>query len=99
MMEAGFLEEVRRLSDMGYSPGKGPLNGPGYTELGQYLSGDINLEEAVQRTKFQTHRLARKQYSWFKPEDSRLRWLGGDDPGPFHQAKSLVKELLKGSIS
>ena len=99
MMEAGFLDEVKRLSAMGYSPGEGPLNGPGYTELGQYLAGATRLEEAVQRTKFQTHRLARKQYSWFKPGDSRIRWLGGDEPGLSCQARSLVEAFLKGSIS
>lgn len=99
MMEAGFLEEVRRLSAMGYTLGKGPLNGPGYTELGQYLSGEKSLDEAVQRTKFQTHRLARKQYSWFKPEDSRIRWLERDEPGFFCRAEGLVEGLLKGSIS
>lgn len=97
MMEAGFLDEVNRLSAMGYSPGKGPLAGPGYTELGQYLNGDISLEEAVQRTKFQTHRLARKQYSWFKPEDPRIRWLDGEGPGLISQAESLVLAHLAGT--
>lgn len=99
MMEAGFLEEVNRLSAMGYSLGNGPLAGPGYTELGQYLSGSVRLEEAVQRTKFQTHRLARKQYSWFKPDDGRIQWLDGSEPGLICRAESLIQARLKGLIS
>ena len=78
MMDKGLLAEARRISGEGYSLGKGPLASPGYRELGQHFAGEMSLEEAVQRTKFQTHRLARRQYTWFKPSDSRINWLEGD---------------------
>ncbi|PKB73571.1 MAG: tRNA (adenosine(37)-N6)-dimethylallyltransferase MiaA [SAR202 cluster bacterium Io17-Chloro-G7] len=77
MMAEGLEEEVRSLAALGYVPGKGPLAGPGYRELGEYLSGSMSLEEAVQRTKFQTHRLVRRQYNWFKLGDPRIKWLAG----------------------
>ena len=95
MMEQGFLEEVEKLSDMGYRPGQGPLASPGYRELEQCLEGELSLEEAVQRTKYLTHRLARRQYSWFKPEDTRIHWLGGQDPNVEEQAAQLVEEYLR----
>ncbi|MCY4366858.1 MAG: tRNA (adenosine(37)-N6)-dimethylallyltransferase MiaA [Chloroflexi bacterium] len=80
MMADGFLEEASNLQSMGYALGEGPLACPGYRELGQYLKGEISLQEARQRTKFQTHRLARRQYTWFKPSDPRINWLSAEDP-------------------
>ncbi len=38
------------------------------------------LAEAVQRTKFQTHRMARRQGSWFKSGDQRITWLDAGHP-------------------
>ena len=63
--------------------------------LGQYLEGAISLEEAVQRTKYQTHRLARRQYTWFKPDDPRICWLNGQNPNVEEQAAQLVEEYLR----
>ncbi len=80
MMRGGLLAEARNIAAMGYPLGTGPLACPGYRELGQYLNGETSLEEAVQRTKFQTHRLARRQYTWFKPDDPRIHWLDADNP-------------------
>ena len=95
MMEQGFLEEVEKLAGMGYRLGQGPLASPGYLELGQYLEGELSLEEAVQRTKYQTHRLARRQYTWFKPNDPRIRWLDGEDPNVDEQAAQMVEQYLR----
>jgi len=94
MMAAGFLEEVQRLAAQGYEPGQGPLAGPGYRELGQYLAGHMTLDEAVQRTKFQTHRLARRQYTWFKLDDPRIKWLEANGPGHEDRAAALVEKFL-----
>ena len=90
MMANGFLDETRNLGAKGYTLGKGPLACPGYRELGQHLAGELSLEEAVQRTKYQTHRLARRQYTWFKREDPRIAWLDGDEPELLQVALSLV---------
>jgi tRNA dimethylallyltransferase len=91
MMAEGFLEEVAYLKSVGYTPGQGALASPGYTELGMHLDGSITLEEAVQKTKYQTHRLARKQYAWFKPSDSRIQWLDAMDQNLLENALRLVK--------
>jgi tRNA dimethylallyltransferase len=92
MMSDGFLDEVAHLRSVGYILGKGALSSPGYRELGMYLEGLITLEEAVQKTKFQTHRLARKQYAWFKPSDSRIQWLDAMDQNLFEKALQLVND-------
>ena len=94
MMKAGFLAEVERLASDGYPMGEGTLNGPGYRELGQHLTGELSLDEAVARTKTQTHRLARRQYTWFKPSDPRITWLDASKSGTPEQAADLVAAFL-----
>ena len=91
MIQAGLLDEVRNLAGMGFQLGSGPLDSPGYRELGQYLTGEITLEEAVQRAKYQTHQLARRQYAWFKLNDPRIHWLDASEPDLAEQAGSLVE--------
>jgi tRNA dimethylallyltransferase len=97
MMQAGFLAEVERLAETGYPMGEGALDSPGYRELGQHLEGELSLDEAVSKTKTQTHRLARRQYTWFKPSDPRITWLEASDSGASEQAAALVSEHLSGS--
>jgi tRNA dimethylallyltransferase len=94
MMEIGLLDEVRNLVEMGYQEGQGPMDSPGYRELGQHLAGEISLKEAVQRTKFQTHRLARRQYAWFKLNNSRICWLDASDPQLDAKAARLTMDFL-----
>ncbi len=94
MLESGFVEEVKALAAQGHMMGQGPLSSPGYRELGQYLAGEISLEEAVQRTKFQTHRLARRQYTWFKLTDPRINWLNASGSSLETQAEALVRNCL-----
>ena len=90
MMASGFLAEVEGLASQGYFLGAGPLACPGYRELGQYLAGQLSLADAVQQTKYQTHRLARRQYSWFKPGDARIHWLLADSPRLVEESLALA---------
>ena len=96
MMQDGFLREVEALAAAGYPMGQGPLDSPGYRELGQHLAGTLTLEEAIERTKTQTHRLARRQYAWFKLSDPRIRWLDAAGPALAERAAEAVSEFLNG---
>lgn len=93
MMEAGLLEEVRNLVDMGYSCGLPSMSGIGYKEMCEHLSGEIDLQTAVERTKVSTHRFARRQNAWFKAADPRIRWIDalGDSVS---QAAEIAAEFL-----
>lgn len=94
MMADGFLREVEELAAAGFPMETGPLNSPGYRELGQYLAGELTLERAVERTKTQTHRLARRQYTWFKRSDHRIRWLDAEEPQMAERAAEAVSRFL-----
>ena len=93
MMQDGLLEEAKNLAARGYTLGEGCLACPGYRELGQYLKGEVSLADAIQRTKFQTHRLVRRQYTWFKPSDSRIKWLDSLDSELSSAALNLAAQF------
>jgi tRNA dimethylallyltransferase len=74
MMAEGFLDEARRLLDMGYSPKLPSMSGLGYAELSAHLAGTISLEQAVEDTKNATHDFVRRQYTWFRGHDNGILW-------------------------
>ncbi len=75
MLENGFVEEVKRLLDQGYSPDLPPLSAIGYRQIIQYLRGDISLDEAVVIMKRSTRQYVRRQSNWFKQDDPRIHWF------------------------
>ncbi len=93
MMAAGLVDEVTRLMDMGYSPEAPALSGLGYRQIGAYLRGEVDLDTAVAMIKNETHRFARQQYTWFRPDDRRTHWLEAQ-PGVADQALALVERWL-----
>jgi len=78
MIASGLVEEVRRLADAGYGWELPSMTGLGYRQIGQYLRGEVSLEEAIALVKKGTRRFVQQQYNWFRPGDPRIRWL---DPG------------------
>ena len=78
MMSCGFVEEVQTLLDRGYSPQLSSMSGVGYHEIAAYLRGSTAFEDALQQIKYRTHRIARRQYTWFRLKDQRIRWIQSD---------------------
>jgi tRNA dimethylallyltransferase len=78
-VEAGFVDEARRLlvDPRGMSRTAGQALG--YKELFAHLSGASDLDEAIALAVRRTRRFARRQRSWFG-RDPRIRWLRADDP-------------------
>ena len=75
MLQAGLVDEVRRLLDMGYSPDLPTLSAIGYREVIAYLRGEISLDEVGAQIKRHTHLLVRRQANWFKPDDPDIHWF------------------------
>ncbi len=78
MIEAGLVDEVRRLAAAGYGWDLPAMTGLGYRQIGQYLRGEITLDEAVALIKRGTRRFVQQQYNWFRPDDPAIHWV---DPG------------------
>lgn len=66
MMEAGLLDEVKHLLDMGYGGDLVSMQGLGYKEFLPYFAGEISLEQAVEDLKTGTRRFAKRQLTWFR---------------------------------
>lgn len=78
MIEAGLVEEVRRLAAAGYDWELPAMTGLGYRQIGEYLRDEVTLDEAIARIKKGTRRFIQQQYNWFRPADPAIRWV---DPG------------------
>ena len=75
MFAGGLLQEVQTLLNAGVPAGVPAMSSIGYGESVRYLAGETTLAEAIERTKFGTHRLARSQAQWFRADDRRITWV------------------------
>lgn len=95
MFRAGLVDEVRRLVERGYGCDLPSMASIGYKEVCAYLAGELSPEEAVGRTKTETHRLARMQRNWFQQRDPRIHWVDVTAGDPFAEALRIVESELR----
>jgi len=98
MMANGLLSEVEALLSAGYSPRLPAMSGLGYRQLAAYLAGEMTLDGAVERIKFETHRFVRQQYTWFRPDNTRIHWFDIADPDMANEISDLVNKRLANKI-
>ncbi len=98
MIGQGLVAEVEKLVDMGYDFNLPALSSIGYKQIAMFLRGEINLEDAIQRVKFETHRFVRHQYAWFRLDDKRIHWF---DIAQVQEAEieALVLRFLEGKLN
>jgi tRNA dimethylallyltransferase len=80
MIEAGFLDEVRRLLDGG-DCAPTLADTIGYREIAEFIAGRIDLATAIERAKRESRRLAKRQLTWFRA-DAEIKWLDARDAMP-----------------
>lgn len=91
LMEAGLLEEVQQLMNMGLTPDNISMKGIGYKEIMDYLDGKYSLEEAVETVKKNTRHYAKKQLTWFRRYD-KMNWL---DISKFTSDDEAIEDMKK----
>lgn len=106
MIKIGLVEEVEQLLKKGYSPALPSMSGIGYKQIVQFLRSEMTLAQAIDTIRYETHRLARHQYAWFRLSDSRIHWF---DTSEFNTSEAEaeasisafneVKGLIEGFIS
>jgi len=101
MIQMGLVEEVEQLLQKGYSPALPSMSGIGYKQIGQFIRGEMTLPQAIDKIKYETHRLARHQYAWFRLGDSRIHWFDTSAAEAKDNFATLnkVKGLVEGFIS
>ncbi len=68
MVQEGLVAEVERLLAMGCTREMVSMQGLGYKEIIDYLTGEIDLNRAVYLIKRDTRHFAKRQLTWFRRE-------------------------------
>jgi len=90
MIEAGWVEEVKKLLAMGYSAQLKSMQSIGYRHLLEFLSETLPWEECVRTLKRDTRRFAKRQLTWFGA-DPQINWF---EPHQLHDISGLVEKFL-----
>ena len=90
MLDAGWLEEVIRLQDVGLARAPTASKAIGYRQMMDYLAGAIGKKEAIESTIVATRRFARRQETWFKA-DHRVQWIDTQSDDPVADALTVIE--------
>jgi len=74
MIKNGLVDEVKRIISKYGSSNIPALKGLGYRQIYDYLKGKCSLDKAIDLTKRDTRRYAKRQITWFK-KDKRIVWI------------------------
>src|SRR5690606_8165148 len=66
MIDAGWVDEVRRLLASGRPLSRTARQALGYQELIAHVRGECPLAEAVERIQTRTRQFAKRQHTWFR---------------------------------
>ena len=91
MIEAGLVQEVKKLMDQGFTPRLVSMQGLGYKEICAYLTGECTLQEAAERIKLGTRHFAKRQLTWFRREKEVI-WLDKDS---YASEDELLQDMLQ----
>jgi tRNA dimethylallyltransferase len=94
MMAGGFLDEMKQLYEAGYSRQLPAMSGLGYRQLFAFFEGEMSLEDVVERIKFETHRFARQQATWFRQDDPRIHWFELGEEGVATAVLTFIRDWL-----
>lgn len=91
MMNAGLIDEVKGLLDMGLTRDLNSMQGIGYKEMASYLSGEMTLNDAIEMIKQNSRHYAKRQLTWFR-RDERIVNLNPETA--FDDAMKIINEKI-----
>jgi tRNA dimethylallyltransferase len=96
MLDAGFVDEVRRLYERGdLSPEHPSMRAVGYRQMWRYLAGECALKEASDQAIAATRQLAKRQLTWLRRR-ADARWLDSMRPDV---ARAIFDALSEGGFA
>jgi tRNA dimethylallyltransferase len=99
MIEAGLREEVAALLAEPAGLSRQAAQAVGYAEMIEHLQGRCTLEEAVERIKVGTRRLAKKQRTWHR-RFRDVAWFDlAADEAPRQTAERILGQVALGGAS
>lgn len=94
MLEAGLVDEVKHLKEMGCTKEMVSMQGLGYKEILAYLNGECTLDEAIYLLKRDTRRFAKRQLTWFRRERD-VDFINKDEYSSESEALDKILMILK----
>jgi tRNA dimethylallyltransferase len=91
MFQGELVEEVRGLLSKGYGPDLKPMKSLGYRHVLSHLSGAFPLSRAIEETKRDTRRYAKRQLTWLSRETEAVR-VGTEEAA--ETASALARKFL-----
>ncbi|MBT3181052.1 MAG: tRNA (adenosine(37)-N6)-dimethylallyltransferase MiaA [Deltaproteobacteria bacterium] len=89
MVEEGLLKEVRTLLAK-YDFDCQPFKAVGYRELVAYINGEMDYDEAIELTKRNSRRYAKRQLTWFRG-DPEIKWF---EPHALSEIAENIRNFL-----
>lgn len=66
LIEAGLVDEIKRLQNLGLTESNISMKGIGYKEIIGYLNDEYSLDHAIYLVKRNTRHYAKRQLTWFR---------------------------------
>ena len=95
MFACGLVDEVERLLKT-FHPDCQAFRAIGYRQVRDFVLGAGGMEEAVEETKRESRRYAKRQLTWFRA-DREIVWLEASSGGKslLSDARARIREFLK----
>lgn len=92
MMDAGAVDEVKRLLERNLPPSSPVMRAIGVREVAALLAGEISREQAIARGQQATRNYAKRQYTWFahQPPEQWPRFTAALDDATGTEALALL---------
>ncbi len=92
MLDQGLVDEVRAFHANGRFSGSLPaMRMVGYRQVWNYLDGETNYEEMVEKAIAATRQLAKRQMTWLRKEENGI-WLDSDESGLLDKIQGILAE-------
>lgn len=92
MLDDGLVEEVRTLHANSRFSGSLPaMRMVGYRQVWNYLDGETDYEEMVEKAIVATRQLAKRQMTWLRKEENGI-WLDSDESGLLDKIQEILGE-------
>jgi tRNA dimethylallyltransferase len=96
MLEAGLLEEVRKLFERRDLSAEHPsMRAVGYRQLWRHLAGQCVFDEAIEQAIAATRQLAKRQLTWLRRRE-RAQWIDSMHP---EVARKMIDALSEGGFA
>ncbi len=98
MIDAGAVDEVRALLDLGLPVSAPVMKAIGVPEIARYLAGEIGQDAAIELAQAATRQYAKRQYAWFRHQPP-AQWLRSLEQIDNENVDKIVIKLQKQALT